>query len=158
MNTLFILPRYKVVPPPEPEPDPKFDDNIVTGEERSVICTSIQTIPFTSQDNETVTKIPSPYDDTKIESAQDAERGNNTVSGIGKTRNTEREFSNRCLDILITSTQDEDSRSSCIFSPLNVIFLFWFSSLHVSFQFFLASFNIRVTKIVNGDLEKGGRQ
>ena len=148
-----------MVPPPEPEPDPKFDD-IVDGEESGVTCSSIQTITVASQDNETVIEIPSPCDDTKIENVRDAEGGNNTgnISTIAKSRNTGRELSNGCLDESVAFTQNEDSRSHCIFSSLNVIFLFWFSILHVSFQFFLASFNIRVTKIVNGDLEKGGRQ
>ena len=49
----------------------------------------------------------------------------------------------------------EVSAAQCAFSVMNIIYLFWYSCNHVIMIFFLGTFNIRATSIVNGDLEKG---
>ena len=49
----------------------------------------------------------------------------------------------------------EDPLAQCVFSVMNITYVFWFACLHVTIMFFLATFNMRATNVVNGDLEKG---
>ena len=68
------------------------------------------------------------------------------------------------LEIVDKSTVSKDSdivnmkefsSAQCVFSAMNIIYLFWFACLHVTIMFFLAAFNMRATNIANGDLDKG---
>ena len=56
---------------------------------------------------------------------------------------------------LVATAPTEETLRSCVFSSINIIYLYWFCALHVRIQTFLVSFNSWVTVVVGGDLQKG---
>ena len=159
INTLFVLPRYKVIPTEETKPR-QNDETLHKNE----ICHNSVHDDKNVEDSKTMYEIED-YNKTKTNRRNGKEL---QITGIkegvdndgfveeGNIRNNPGEVQN--LQVSKYPGIDEVkevSLAQCVFSVMNITYLFWFACLYCTIALFPATFNMRVTEIVNGDIEKG---
>ena len=159
INTLFFLPKYKATPPGETK-ELEINDTL----HESKICKR----NVCDQENAEDSIVRNVVDDNdKTKSNRRTREEPETIAmeegvdndGFVKEGNIENDLrKTENLQVSQGSGDDvvkQDSLVQCVFSVMNITYLFWFACLHVTIQFFPATFNMRVTEIVNGDIEKG---
>ena len=160
INTLFFLPKYKATPLGETK-ELEINDTL----HENKICKRNVCDQENAEDSIVRNVLVDDDDKTKRNRRTGEEPETIAIKegvdndGFVKEGNIENDL--RKTDNLQVSQGSgddvvkEDSLVQCVFSVMNITYLFWFACLHVTIQFFPATFNMRVTEIVNGDIEKG---
>ena len=159
INTLFVLPRYKVIPPEETKP--RLNDEPLDINE---ICHNSVHDDKNVEDSKTKHEVED-YNETKTNRRNGKELQITGIKGgidnegfvkEGHIRKNPGEVENlqvsKCPGIVEVK---KVSLTQCVFSVMNITYLIWLGCLYCTIALFPATFNMRVTEIVNGDIEKG---